>query len=169
MFKPFLRGLMFLGCVSSACAQQPAAPQTQNIETGDTGWQVICRSTAKDRSKIACSVLQETYSMKERIKIVSFEFVKTDKGEAAVITVPQGVNLKSGIEVTLDGSAKMTFAYSHCLNNQCIATSDISSSQLSAFKKGKQIDVAFSDIQGARVNTQIKLDGFAQAMTKAEH
>jgi invasion protein IalB len=88
-------------------------------------------------SKMSCSVVQETFSVNNRAKLLSVEFLKTDKGEAAVILVPQGVNLKAGVDVAVDGSAKMNFAYSHCLNNQCLATADMSAAQLSAFKKAK--------------------------------
>jgi invasion protein IalB len=151
-----------------AFAQQSSAPQTQNIETGDTGWQVICRNTTQDRTKMNCSVLQETFSVKDRVKLISIEFVRTDKGAAVVVSVPQGVNLKTGIEMAVDNANKITLAYSHCLNNVCIATGDLTSAQTMTLKKGKQIDISFADIQGAKVNTQTKLDGFVQAMGKAD-
>jgi invasion protein IalB len=115
-----------------------------------------------------CSVLQETFSVKDRVKLISIEFVRTDKGAAVVVSVPQGVNLKTGIEMAVDNANKITLAYSHCLNNVCIATGDLTSAQTMTLKKGKQIDISFADIQGAKVNTQTKLDGFVQAMGKAD-
>lgn len=169
-FSLGLCAILWASAPSAVLAQQNTAntPQTQNIETGDTGWQVICRNTTQDRTKMICSVLQETFSVKDRVKLISIEFVKTDKGQAIVVSVPQGVNLRTGIDMSIDGANKFNVAYSHCLNTQCIATADLSAAQIAGLKKGKQIEIGFADIQGSHVNSQIKLDGFVQAINKAD-
>lgn len=144
------------------------ASKTQNIQTANTGWQVICRPMGNDRAKLNCAVLSETFSANERVRIAAVEIVKGDKGRVMVVSVPSGVNLKEQIEFGIDAAKPTTLAYSHCLGNFCFATQDLSTATLDAMKKAKAVSFAFTDMQGSKVKAEILLEGFNAALAKSE-
>ncbi|NDB68408.1 MAG: hypothetical protein EB015_10480, partial [Methylocystaceae bacterium] len=163
--------IVFLS-VDSAAAQQPSigdgASKTQNIQTAETGWQVVCRAVSQDRMKLGCSLIHETYSAQDRVRLVSIEIVKAEKNRTLIVSVPQGVSLKEGIEFGVDGAKQSVLAYSHCINNSCIATFEMTDAIVNNLKKGKQVDMAFQDLQGSKIKTDIPLSGFVQSLAKAD-
>lgn len=142
--------------------------KTQNIQTANTGWQVICRPMGNDRAKLNCAVLTETFSANERLRIAAVELVKGDKGRVMIVSVPVGVNLKEAIEFGIDAAKPTALPYSHCVQNSCFATLDVPAATLDAMKKAKAISFAFTDMQGAKVKAEIQLDGFNAALAKSE-
>ena len=78
------------------------ASKTQSIQMTETGWQVICRALGQDRTKLGCSLLHETYSQQDRARVMAIEIVKGDKARSLIVTVPQGVSLKEGIEFAIE-------------------------------------------------------------------
>ena len=134
----------------------------------ETGWQVICRATGQDRAKLGCSLLHETYSQQDRTRVMAIEIVKGDKGRSLIVTVPQGVSLKDGIEFGVDGAKQAQLAYSHCANNSCFAILDLTDAMLTALKKGKVLEMSFQDLQATKIKTDIPLSGFPVALAKAD-
>ena len=162
---------VFLSSEHVAAQSKPAADtatKTQNIHTAETGWQVICRATSTDRTKLGCSVLHETFSTQERVRLTSVEVVRVEKNRSLLVSVPLGVSLKEGIEFGIDGQKVSTLLFSHCINTSCFASFDLNDTQINTLKKGKIMDLTFQDIQGNKIKTDIPLGGFAQALAKAE-
>lgn len=167
-----LTGLFVFFGIVSASAQVgtvgEGASKTQNIQTAETGWQVVCRAANQDRSKLGCSLIHETYSAQDRVRIASVEIIKAEKTRTMVVSVPQGVSLKEGIEFTIDNGKQSTLAYSHCMNNSCIATFELSDGIVNNLKKAKSMELSFQDLQGSKIKTDIPLSGFVQSMAKAD-
>jgi invasion protein IalB len=165
--------LSFVSVVAQAQTTAPAsapaaAGSQQSIQTSDTGWQTICRPSAKDRAKQDCSVFHETYTANDRLRIVSIEIAKAEKGRVLAVSVPTGVSLKDGVEITIDGANKQAASFTNCQNNGCIASLDLTDKNLDAIKKGKSISVAFSDAAGNKIKTDTALIGFTAAVTRAD-
>lgn len=152
----------------AAFAQSNEASKTQNIQTANTGWQVVCRPQPNDRTKLGCAVLSETFSTNERVRIAAVELAKGDKGRVMIVSVPAGVNLKEAIEFGVDAAKPTAIPYSHCMGNFCFATLEMPAATLDAMKKAKAISFAFVDIQGSKVKAEIQLEGFAAALAKSE-
>jgi invasion protein IalB len=167
-----LTGLFVFFNVLTTSAQQAnvgeGASKTQNIQTAETGWQVVCRAVSQDRTKLGCSLIHETYSAQDRVRLTSVELVKAEKTRTMIISVPQGVSLKEGIEFGIDGTKQSVLAYSHCINNSCFATTDLSDAAINNLKKGKAMELSFLDLQGSKIKTDIPLTGFAQSLGKAD-
>ena len=170
MFLSLFGALSILSFPSYAqqAAGSEGASKTQSIQTADTGWQVICRSAAADRSKLGCSIVYETYSANDRVRLASVEIVKGEKSRVMVISAPIGVNLKDGLDVQVDGLKLSQIAFTHCLNNGCFASLDLTDTMVSTLKKGKVLSLAISDMQGAKIKSDISMVGFVPALTKAE-
>ncbi len=161
--------LSLLPVLAQAQAPAPAAdPKSQSIQTADTGWQTICRPSAKDRAKQDCSVVHETFTTNDRMRIAALEFVKGEKGRVLVLSAPMGVSLKDGIEITIDGANKQQASFTGCQNNGCFASLDISDKTIDVIKKGKSLSVGFSDAQGSKVKADIALVGFTAAINRAD-
>ena len=124
-----LLGVMIASGFGAAFAQQSSvgegASKTQNIQTAETGWQVVCRADNLDRTKLGCSIVHETYSAQDRVRLTSVEIVKAEKNRTLIVSVPQGVSLKEGVEFTIDGAKQSVLAYSYCANNSCFATFEL--------------------------------------------
>ena len=157
---------VFLAANQDVVAQ--TASKTQSIQMTETGWQVICRASGQDRSKLGCSLLHETYSQQDRVRVMAVELVKGEKGRSVIVTVPQGVSLKEGIEFGIDGAKQAQLAYSHCANNSCFALLDLTEAMVNTLKKGKLLEMSFQDLQGSKLKTDIPLTGFTVALTKAD-
>lgn len=166
-----LTALFFVFSAAPASAQQAApevASKTQNIQTAETGWQVVCRAVSQDRTKLGCSLIHETYSAQDRMRLTSVEIVKAEKNRTMVVSVPQGVSLKEGIEFGIDGAKQSGLVYSHCMNNSCFATTELADAAVNALKKGKMMELSFQDLQGSKIKTEVPLIGFAQSLAKAD-
>jgi invasion protein IalB len=144
------------------------ASKTQSIQMTETGWQVICRALGQDRSKLGCSLLHETYSQQDRVRVMAVELAKADKSRSMIVTVPQGVSLKDGVEFAIDGAKQAQLAYTHCVNNGCFAMLELTDATLNTLKKGKILEMSFLDLQGSKLKTDIPLSGFAQALAKSD-
>ena len=142
--------------------------KSQPIQTTETGWQVICRATTQDRTKLGCSVVHETYSSQDRVRLTSVEILKSDKGKLMIVSVPQGVSLNEGIEFSIDGIKQSRINYSYCMNNNCFSTLELTDTHIANLKKGKTMEIAFFDLQGSKIKTEIFLTGFLQAIVKSE-
>jgi invasion protein IalB len=153
----------------AAQAQAPAADsKNQSIQTAESGWQTICRPSAKDRAKQDCSVIYETFVANDRLRIAAVEFARGEKSRVLNVSVPMGVALKEGIEITIDGANKMQSAYTSCLNNGCIVSMDLADKTLDIIKKGKILSVSFSDANGNKVKADMSLVGFTAAINRAD-
>ena len=155
--------------IAQAQAPAPAADgKSQSIQTADSGWQTICRPSAKDRAKQDCSVIHETFTANDRLRIAAIELVKGEKGRVMVLSAPIGVSLKDGIDITVDGANKQIASFTGCQNSGCFASIEISEKALDVIKKGKALSVSFFDGQGSKVKADIALIGFATAVARAE-
>jgi hypothetical protein len=163
--------LCLIGLVSFLSANldvgAQSASKTQSIQMTETGWQVICRAMGQDRTKLGCSLLHETYSQQDRARVMAIEIVKGDKARSLIVTVPQGVSLKEGVDFAIDGAKQAQLSYSHCANNSCFAVLELTDAMVNTLKKGKLLEMTFQDLQSSRLKTDIPLTGFAVALAKA--
>jgi invasion protein IalB len=168
----FLAVAAFVFGIEPAFAQTAApaegASKTQNIQTAETGWQVVCRFATPDRAKLSCSMVFETYSANDRVRIASVEIVKAEKNRAMLVSAPIGVSLKEGILVELDAAKFGQLSYSHCQNNGCFATLDLTDAMVANLKKAKILSLTFLDLQGSKIKSDISLAGFSTAFDKSD-
>ena len=59
--------------------------------------------------------------VQDHIRIASVDVANTDTGYAAAVSTPLDMNLKSGIEIQLDGAKFAQVAFSSCINTGCVA------------------------------------------------
>lgn len=158
----------FNGASAQQSVQGEGASKTQTIQTAETGWQVVCRGFNQDRTKMGCSIIHETYSAQDRSRLTSVEIVKNDKSRTMIISVPQGVSLKDGIELSIDGVKQGLLPYSYCVSNSCFATFELSDAVVNNLKKSKTMELTFLDLQASKIKTDIPMSGFLQAVAKAD-
>jgi invasion protein IalB len=173
MFKYLMRitacfSLFALSPVFAQSAPAEGASKTQNIQTAETGWQVVCRFATQDRAKLTCSMVYETYSANDRVRIASVELAKAEKNRVMIVSAPIGVSLKEGILVELDNAKFGQLPYSHCQNNGCFASLDITDAMVTSLKKAKILSLTFLDLQGSKIKSDISLVGFGAAFDKSD-
>jgi invasion protein IalB len=173
-----MKNYIISGIIGVVLASVPAFAQqannsdgsskTQSIQTAETGWQVVCRSATADRSKLACSMVYETYSASDRVRLASVEIVKAEKSRVMILSAPIGVSLKDGIELQADGAKLSQVAFSHCQSNGCFGSLELTDSMTNTLRKGKALSLSFADLQGSKIRSEISLAGFATAWTKSD-
>ncbi len=168
--RVLLAGLL-LAPINGAFAQaanNDGASRTQSIQTAETGWQVICRPQQADRAKLDCSMVYETFTTNDRVRVAAVEIVKGEKGRTIIVSVPVGVSLKDGIELMLDGANRQVLGFASCQSNGCFATLDLDAKLVDTIRKGKNLSASFNDGQGSKVKVDISLVGFNAAFLKSE-
>ena len=171
LYSRALLSALLLASINAAVAQtanNEGASRTQSIQTAETGWQVICRPQQADRAKLDCSMVYETFTTNDRMRVAAIEIVKGEKGRAIIVSVPVGVNLKDGIELMVDSGNRQVLSFASCQANGCFATMDLDAKLTEVIRKGKNLTAGFSDGQGSKVKVDISLVGFNAAFSKSE-
>ena len=161
---------LFVTLPSYAQSTAPAegASKTQNIQTAETGWQVVCRFASQERTKLSCSMVYESYSASDRVRIASVEIAKAEKNRVMIVSAPIGVSLKDGMLVEIDNAKFGQLVYSHCQNNGCFASLDLTDAMVTNLKKAKVLSLSFFDLQGSKIKSDISLVGFGPAFDKSD-
>ena len=84
----------------------------------------------------------------------------SEAGYIAVLTVPLGVHLPSGLRVQVDQRDPVDLPYERCDQGGCYAGITMGEAFTEALKKGKECIVLFNNINGKTVRAKIPLDGF---------
>ena len=174
--------------VTGAQAQETTAPQatTQDATTQDatepdattqptplierTGdWAYICPD---DQSTQDCFVAFRVFETETQQPLmeVAFGRVKTATGNEEIqgrITLLDGVMLKPGVTMTLEGGLARTAGFDICGRGSCLASFTLDQELLAGMKNQNSGTVTFVIPDGQRREFPLSLNGFTAVMKKA--
>lgn len=84
-------------------------------------------------------------------------------GSRMMVTVPLGVDLRSGVQVKIDGGRPFKLDYASCTRVGCTADVKVSSDLITTMKSGQQLFLEVKGPRGKAFDTTIPLEGFAAA------
>lgn len=109
-----------------------------------------------------CFLIQQvtdTNSQRPLLKI-TIGFFGAAREPRAIIAMPLGVPLATGVQLSVDGKEVTTVPFDVCRRDGCLADVLMDAAAVGAFKAGSQAQARVASTQGEGVNLPISLKGF---------
>jgi len=147
--------------ITAHAQQQPAAP-TQPDEVFDD-WAKVCGDNPETNQK-ECFIFQNV-TTQEGQRILHLTVLKFPgaPGPIMVVTVPLGVYLPPGLNMTIDGGNARPIEVQICTGNGCQAQVEMNDAVMQSFRAGIQGSMKMFDPEGREVNVPFSLKGFTAA------
>jgi invasion protein IalB len=130
-------------------------------------WLLRCETDPADATVKRCFIAQGVASGEERRRVMMLAVAYPPDRKAPIFTavLPLGVDLRSGIELAIDGGAPKRLPFTICLADGCRAHVPLDDALLAAFKRGLEGSVAFRrPTDGRAVKVPFSLKGFTAAV-----
>jgi invasion protein IalB len=171
--------LAALACVPASAqapkkaAPAPAAPapspspDQQAAQPPAPGWISRCNSASRD-APLECAVEETAVLTKtgQLIVLVNIHVASDTRQPVALVQLPLGLNLPAGAKLQVDDGKVVDLQVQTCENRGCYANTPISPELLAALKSGKQLKVAFQNLNKEVITIPMPLADFAAAYEK---
>jgi invasion protein IalB len=168
-----------LALAISAAAEQPratnstpspgdlpgAAPLVWRSGGDYSAWVKLCEKNAAPNSKEICLINNETIDINSGLPIVAATVrrIEGDAKEQLLVMLPQAMRLPAGVSVNVDDGEPIVLADTYCHGIYCETAVDLSKELLGKLRQGKQLTVAFFNLQGQAFALPVNLAGFSKA------
>ncbi len=158
-----LRKFSAWALVLGAFALAPAPSFAQENEQKFKDWSARCEKP-KGAEHESCFIFQRLVTKKDDgfvpVLHVLVGYITRDGEPGLFATVPLGVSLPPGVQLSVDGDAPVSFGYSHCSNQGCLAALALSDALIAKMKAGNQAVVTFHTGSQKPVSITVSLRGF---------
>ena len=156
-----LLALLALWPAAAGAQAQAPAPDEQQFQD----WLLRCETDATVKQ---CFIGQGVAAGEERRRVMMVAVAYPPDRKAPIFTavLPLGVDLRSGVEVAIDGGEPKRLPFTICLADGCRAHMPLDAATLAAFKRGLEGSVAFrrpTEQRGVKVPFSLK--GFTAAVS----
>ena len=144
----------------------PAAAGAQD-EQRFQDWMLRCETDPANVTVKQCFIAQGVTAgeQRRRVMMVAVAYPPDRKAPIFTAVLPLGVDLRSGIELAIDGGAPKRLPFTICLADGCRAHIPMDATLLAAFKRGLEGSVAFRRPTESRgVKVPFSLKGFTAAV-----
>ena len=129
-------------------------------------WTVVCDTPAQLRREI-CLIVQQKNMKDSNEPVIRVELgYSPQNGEPlllATISMSLGLTLTHGLEIQVDESEAIRFAFGSCIANGCVVATNLTQEQITSLKRGNEARFTFQDTRGRRITVPISLSGFTAA------
>jgi invasion protein IalB len=180
-----LFALAALACVPASAqapkkaAPAPAAPahsptpqaaptgEQQAAQPSGPSWVSRCSAASRD-ARLECAVEETAVLSKtgQLIVLVNIRVASDTHSPAALVQLPLGLNLPAGAKLQVDEGKVIDLQIQTCENRGCYANTAVSPELLAAMKSGKQLKVAFQNMNKEIITIPMPLADFAAAYEK---
>jgi len=135
----------------------------QAADKPEPPWHKTC---AKQGDTLSCFVEQFALAQPKNVPVLRVGFdLQGGEGKARmVVTVPLGVLLAPGLQLTVDGSKPIALPFERCAASGCEATAVLDTAALAKFETGKTLTVRYAVTDKASADIPITLTGLADAL-----
>jgi invasion protein IalB len=146
-----------------------SAPLTAGAaaKTGDVfdDWKVQCETPAGATEEV-CHAFQvvSTKESQQNVLHMAIGYPPSVDVPVAIITVPLGVALQTGVLVKVDEGEARPFPFNVCMANGCQAGIKLDQPLLDDFRKGAQLTVTFGNLKRQGLNVPVSLKGLTKAL-----
>jgi invasion protein IalB len=144
-----------------ANAQEPPKPQP--------GW--ISRCMSENRATAVDCTVEQTAVVTNTGQLVASVVVRVPhdtRQPVMLIQVPVGLFLPAGVNVQVDETKPLAFAFQTCDLKGCYAGAPLPAETLAAMKTGKKLAVIFQNLQKETISIPLPLDNFAEAFARIQ-
>lgn len=140
--------------MDASTAQQQAGPT----------WLVTCdnRGNAK---QLACNISQTVSNAQTAQRIVSARIGTVSGQEKLFLSLPHGLDLLSGVSLSVDGGASTKIAIETADANGSYASMALGPELISSMKAGNKLAIEMVAANGQPVKLELSLAGFTDAYT----
>ena len=158
-----LRDVWALVLVSGALALASLPAYTQENGQKFKDWSARCE-TPRGAERESCYIFQRLVTKKDDgfvpVLHVLVGYLTPDGEPGLFATVPLGVSLPPGVQLSVDGGAPVSFGYSHCSNQGCLAALALTDALIAKLKAGNNAVVTFYTGSRKPVSITVSLQGF---------
>lgn len=148
-------------------ASMPAGVQSETLGSeayakAFEDWRVVC---TKQETSVTCQMLQSVAPEEGQTDVLLVSLYQSPEAQSdiVVITVPVGVYLAPGIELSVDGGRAFRVLYETCDTAGCYAGFKLSEPILRAFKKSRQAATRVWLGKTSALDFPVDLNGFTAA------
>ncbi|WP_275287852.1 invasion associated locus B family protein [Halomonas elongata] len=157
--------LALLAFAPQAFAQQQPTGNA-NVDTQQfQDWQVIC---PQDASQGPCTMNQVITNTENDQPMMRVVIANPPQADSPVMTflLPLGVRLAPGLQLSVDNGEPVQFPYQVCQQQGCRADVPLQSSLLQSLRGGTSATLSLIAPDGQRMDLNISLMGFTDAMAQ---
>ena len=145
--------------VPAPSGSTPAPPQA--------GWAARCSSPSRD-APLECAMEQNAILTKtgQLVVLINIRVPGDTRTPVALIQLPLGLNLQAGAKFQVDDGKSVDLPIQTCENRGCYANTPVLPELLAALKSGKQLKVAFQNLNKEVITIPMPLADFAAAYEK---
>ncbi len=153
--------VVLAGCLAFSSAALAAPEDGQKF--GD--WTARCESDPNNPAAgTRCFVFQSVVDTEKDQPVMMFA-VSRQPDPRAVIVLPLGIDLRSGIEMTVDEDYAKRHPFTLCVQDGCQSHVKMDESLVGNFKRGLKGSIAFRALPGGQVvRVPFSLKGFTAAL-----
>jgi len=147
-------------------APSPSAEQ-QTAQPPAPGWVSRCSSLGRD-APLECAIEETAVLTKtgQLIVLVNIRVASDTHQPVALVQLPLGLNLPAGAKLQVDDGKVIDLQIQTCENRGCYSNAPVSPEMLTALKSGKQLKVAFQNLNKEVITIPMPLADFAAAYEK---
>jgi invasion protein IalB len=144
--------------------QQPPPAQQQHTEQG-SNWRVECTNDGKvlDCRAVFQVTQRETNQL---IAAVAIRIPPDTKKPVILIQLPLGIQVTEPVTVQVDQATPEKFGVQTCTQAGCFVGAPLSDTVLAAMRTGKELKIAFANLNKQAVTVNMGLVGFGLAYDK---
>jgi invasion protein IalB len=150
-----------------APAASPSPVEQQAAQPPAPSWISRCGSASRE-APLECSVEETAVLTKtgQLIVLVNIRVTSDTRQPVALVQLPLGLNLPAGAKLQVDDGKTIDLQIQTCENRGCYSNTPVSPELLAALKSGKQLKVAFQNLNKEVITIPMPLADFAAAYEK---
>jgi len=156
---------LFLSLLVSAALGSSAFSQTDNakaVETITSRWIVNCNNQ-KDQTKLDCTMSQSILQKQSRKRIVAATIAKEGDAFSLVLSLPHGLDLLSGVAISVDDGASGWHPFSTADANGAYSKIDLTPNLIAGFKAGNTFKIEAFSAGKQKISVEMSLAGFSDS------
>ena len=153
---------MFVAITTFASVPQSSIAQTPQAKA--PSWGVQCNNKAVS-SKLACTMALTIFQKGTGKRVISASIYKNASAHSMLLSLPHGINLTSGVDVSVDKGGVTKFAIQTTDANGAYSRFVLTKELIAAMKNGNILIVKIMGIGNNPVRMEMSLAGFSNSFS----
>jgi len=153
---------MFVAITAYASVSQSSIAQT--TEAPSVLWGVTCNNNANP-NQLTCTMSQTIFQNGTGQRIISASVFKNSGTYGMLLSLPHGIDLTSGVDVSIDEGKAQKFAIQTSDANGAYSRFELTPKLISAMRNGNVLIVNILGAGGNPVRMEMSLSGFSNSFS----
>lgn len=124
-----------------------------------SGWRKLCFQSSGPGTVCRTTIAGASETGQEMLRVDLIEGSSADGGRLQIF-VPPMLFLEAGVRVSIDQGATVTFPFSWCFSNTCVAAHAVDADFIRRMKSGQKMTLKVVDARVSTVTTALTLEQF---------